>query len=292
MRSTIILNAKQENNLEQILNELIYSLKKTYSDEDLLRLSYQIFKESGKQTYISKKEIAGNLFKTVGTFSGKALSFTKNKYLKYRENGFENEFSKDFNYTISGIEKAPEKIMEFGGKVKVKLIDINDNFLKKTKDEKIELISVSILSILIFFASAGGEDIEGGIPDSDLNLGVGFHRHFMSHSIVIGFLVEFLMRAGIETLNVSYKNLPSGHHSFWDKSNTYINKHKGMAIGSMWAGISAHLLKDSGILGHGVKPYNGVPFEMSMGSHQGLFAANSAASSIIAYHEIKKQEFK
>lgn len=142
------------------------------------------------------------------------------------------------------------------------------------------------MGILIFYASAGGEDIEGRIPDSDLNLGIGFHRHFVSHSIIMGFIVEFLMKTGIEILNKSYKNLPNKHDSFWYKSNNFINKHKGVAIGAMWMGISAHLLKDSGIIGYGVKQYNGIPIELSMITHQSLFAANGAASARFAYNDI------
>jgi hypothetical protein len=75
----------------------------------------------------------------------------------------------------------------------------------------------------------------------------------------MGLIVEFLMRAGVEILNKYYHNLPETHHEFWDKSHDYINKYKGVAIGAMWAGISAHLLKDSGVLGHGVKAYTGIP---------------------------------
>jgi hypothetical protein len=83
--------------------------------------------------------------------------------------------------------------------------------------------------------------------------------------------------------------LPNGHHSFWEKSNNYINKHKGVAVGAMWAGIGAHLLKDSGIFGHGVKPYVGLPLEMSMEAHQGLFAANGAAASIFAFNDMNNK---
>ena len=289
MRKTIVLNNHQETELEQIINELIFSLKKTYSEEDLLSLSYLIFKESGKQTYISKKETTVSLFKSIGKFSGKSYKSIKNKIDLYKTNGIQNEFSKDFNYTKSGINNSPSKIASFGLNIKSKVVDFNDNFLKKSKDEKIELISVGIMGILIFFASAGGEDFEGGIPDSDLNLGIGLHRHFISHSIIMGFIVEFLMRAGIEIINKSYKNLPETHHPFWDKTNNYINKHKGVAIGAMWAGISAHLIKDSGVLGHGFKPYVGIPVELTNATHQGLFAANSTASAIFAYKDIKEK---
>ena len=105
----------------------------------------------------------------------------------------------------------------------------------------------------------------------------------------MGFIVEFLMRTGIEIMNKSYKNLPNKHHSFWDKANDYINKHKGVAIGAMWAGIGAHLLKDSGVFGYGVKPYTGFPIELSKATHQSLFAANGTASAIFAYNDMKEK---
>ena len=166
--------------------------------------------------------------------------------------------------------------------MKDKSLAFKNNFLDKTKDEKIEILSVGLMGLLIFFASAGGEDFEGGIPDLDLNVGIGCHRHIVSHSIITGFMIEFLMRSGIEILDKSYENLPNGHHKFWDSASDYIHKHKGFAIGAMWAGISVHLLKDSGIFGHGMKPYNGIPFELSTDTHQGLFAANGTASAIFS----------
>lgn len=287
MRQTLILTKEQESQLEQILKELMFSLKKTYSEEDLLSLFYSILKESGKQTYNSKKDSAVSVFKVVKKLSGKALVSTKNKVENYKNNGFKNEFYNDILFTNSQLKKAPVNLKNIGLNIKNKATNFNDNFLSKTKNEKIELISVGIMGILIFYASAGGEDFEGGVPDSDLNLGIGFHRHLISHSIFMGFIIEFLMRAGFEILNKSHKNLPLEHHTFWDKSNIYINKHKGVAIGAMWAGISAHLLKDSGIFGYGVKPYNGIPIELSMETHQGLFAANGTASAMFAYSDVK-----
>ncbi|MBL7471365.1 hypothetical protein [Robertkochia sediminum] len=100
-------------------------------------------------------------------------------------------------------------------------------------------------------------------------------------------IVEFVMRSGIGLIQQTYDHLPEEHHPFWDKAYYYINKHKGIAIGAMWAGLSAHLLKDSGIFGHGVKPYTGIPFEMSMETHQGVFAANGIASSLFTLSKNK-----
>ena len=188
MRKTLVLNLSQENELQQIVDELIYSLKKTLSDEDLLQLCSFIIKESGGQTYKSKKDTTLQLFNSLKKYTNRAYSFSKNKIKKYNDNGFEKEFNSDFNQASETLKDAPDNIIGFGRKVKTNIENINQNFLMKSKEEKIELISVGLMGVLIFYASAGGEDFEGGIPDLDLNLGIGFHRHFISHSIIMGFI--------------------------------------------------------------------------------------------------------
>jgi len=288
MTNQIILSSKQKFIIEQILDELKFALKKTYSEEDLFKLSYRILKESGKQTFNSKKEALSNLVDTVGTYSSKACDVSKEKYSKYCKNGFESEFKKDLEFTAKTVRNSPEKVSSFALRVKDKSLGFKNEFLLKSKEEKIEIIAAYTIGVLIYFASAGGIDHEGGLPDSDLNLGVGFHRHILSHSIVLGFVVEFTMRSGIELFNATHKNLPDFHHSFWDKSNSFINEHKGKAVGFMWLGIGTHLIKDAGVFGYGVKAYTGLPFEMSMAGHQGLFMANGVASAMASYSELKK----
>lgn len=288
MKHSIVLSKSQENELQQLFNELTFSLKKTFSEEDLLEFAYTIFKESGKQTYNSKKDTAQNLANSIWSFSKKAVSVTIKKVDDCKNEGLINTLNKDYNYFVHQVKKSPDNFKNLGSTLKNKAIDLNEQFLKKTKEEKIELLAVGIMGLLIFYASAGGTDLEGGLPDSDLNAGIGFHRHFISHSIIMGFIIEFLMRAGLEIINKSYKNLPINHHAFWDKTNQFLNKNRGVAIGAMWAGIGAHLIKDSGIFGHGVKPYSGLPIELSMDAHENLFAVNGVAASLISYSELKK----
>ncbi|GGK41468.1 MULTISPECIES: hypothetical protein [Flavobacteriaceae] len=289
MEKVIVLNSQQKFILEQIIDELKFALRKTYSEEDLIKLSLLIIKESGKQTYFSKKETLSNLLDNLGNYSSKACDISKVKYSKYRKNGFESEFKKDLFFTTKAIENSPEKISSFVSKVKDKSMIFKNEFILKSKEEKIEIISAYTIGILVYFASAGGIDHEGGLPDSDLSVGIGFHRHILSHSIILGFVVEFIMRSGIELFNAINKNLPEFHHSFWDRTNTFIDNNKGIAIGSMWLGIGTHLIKDSGVFGHGVKAYTGLPFEMSMAGHQGLFMANGVASAMASYSEQKKK---
>lgn len=282
MNTLKYINKIKRNELNQLLNELVFTLKKTYSEEDLLKLSLEIFKESGKQTYQSKKELSINLVQGIKSFTVKAVLFTNNKWNNYKTKGFKNEVINDVNIAKTQLKNLPSNL-------KKKVINLHDNFLAKTKDEKIELLAVSLMGILVFFASAGGKDLEGGLPDSDLNFGIGNHRHWLSHTIIMGFIVEFLMRSGVELINKSYKNLPPNHHPFWDQSNEFINKHKGIAVSAMWAGMSVHLIKDSGIFGHGVKAYTGIPTELSMQSHENLFLANGIAAAFVAKHEMKNK---
>jgi hypothetical protein len=279
---TLVLTRKQETILEQIYNEMLYSLRKTWSEEKLFNLSCLIIKDCGIKTYQSKKEKTFNLIKASGKLTGKVFDSTKNKINLYRENGFKNELRSDSKYLYSAIEGTPGKLENFSRKTKTQFERFNEEFLKKSKEEKINLMASGLMSIFIFYASAGGKDFEGGIPDLDLELGIGYHRNIFSHSIISGFVVEFLMRAGVEILSKSHSNLPDFHHKFWDHINNFIEENQELAIGSMWAGISIHLLQDANLTEATTKPYTGIPFEMSMEAHQGLYTANGTASAIYA----------
>ena len=282
MKKTLVLSRRQETILEQIYSELLFSLKKTWSEEKILELSCLIIKDCSLQTYHSKKDKTINFFKTTGKFSGNAFKTGKEKFNRYKKNGLRNEFRSDSNYLYNAIENTPGKIKTFGQNTKIRFDEFNENFLKKSKEEKVKMMASGLMSILIFYASAGGEDFEGGIPDLDLELGIGYHRNIFSHSILSGFVVEFMMRAGVEILNKSYSNLPEYHHKFWDHTHGFIRSNQDLAIGSMWAGISVHLLQDANLTEATTKPYTGIPFEMSMEAHQALYTANGTASAIYA----------
>lgn len=274
--------------LEQIFAELKFALKKIASEEDLIKFTLSVLKESGKTTLLSKKDTATFVFGKLKKLTTKSLAIAKNKVAEYQNNGIENEFKKDADNLKYRIKNLPDDVVQLGMNLKEKALQLNEEFLKKTKDEKIELLAVSVMGILIFYASAGGNDLEGGIPDSDLNFGIGNHRNVVSHSIIAGLIVELLMRSGLEWLNKIHENLPETHHRFWDKSNQFLNINKGIALGAMWAGVGAHLLKDSGIFGYGVKAYVGIPVGLSMVTHQAIFAANGAVASAIAIDELNK----
>ena len=145
---------------------------------------------------------------------------------------------------------------------------------------------VTSIGLMIFFASAGGFDLEGGLPDQDLKFGIGKHRHIFSHSVILGFGAEFVMRYVMLFLSIIYTKLPSSHHEIWDKMHEFIQKNKNLAIGAMWMGIGAHLLKDAGLFADKIKPYAGLPGSHSMSFHKGLFATNAAVAETIGVKSI------
>lgn len=258
MDSSFILSSMEEDFFKKIAKDLKYALK-DLTAEELWEIFKQSSLESARTTYNTKKQSLNQ--------TGKVLKIL---YNRYKQNGilesakFDTIKLKDFTIAL------PEKVQI-----------VYSNFLKLKREEQIEIVIVTILTLAIFFASAGGSDLEGGIPDIDLAIGgVAHHRSFITHSILIGLGIEFTGRFSILTLEKIKDRMPRDRHSIWDNIFYYINKHKGKAISAMWLGIGAHLIKDSGIFGGGVTSYKDLPFSMPLTAHESLFAANSIMSGV------------
>ena len=82
---TISLNKQQQSEFEKILTELTYSIKKTYSNEDLIILISNILKESGLQTIKSKKNIAKNIYQKIEIINQKIANSAKNKFVNTKQ---------------------------------------------------------------------------------------------------------------------------------------------------------------------------------------------------------------
>ena len=87
-------------------------------------------------------------------------------------------------------------------------------------------------------------------------------------------------RFGILVLSRMRDRLPDNPHPAWNRVYMFLDNNKELAIAAMWAGLGIHLLKDSGIIMGGFKPYTGIPTHLTVQTHQGLFAANGIASGI------------
>jgi len=140
------------------------------------------------------------------------------------------------------------------------------------------------LGVLGFFCGAGfqiGEkawfDIDGGAPDLDLYGGIGNHRSIFTHSIISAAIIESMVFSTVRAANITYKYLPEGHDSFWDKIDTFGEWGHAFASGAC-TGIAYHLLLDGTLDGN--KAYVDLPFSMPMEGHNALFVANAAAEAI------------
>jgi hypothetical protein len=258
MEQTLALSIKQKEFYHKLADDLKYALKDLTQEE-----LWEILKESA---IISAKVTYEKKIQTIK----QAGAFLKNTYERYNRNGIIESAKSDAN-----------KIKDFTLSLPEKTKVVYNNFLKLKREEQIEVIVVTILTVSIYFASAGGADFEGGIPDIDLATGgVAHHRSFITHSILIGLGIEFMGRFSILTLERIKNRMPLDRHKIWDAVYEYIDKHKEKAIAAMWLGIGTHLIKDSGAFGGGVTPYKDLPFSMPMSAHKSLFAANGVASSV------------
>lgn len=128
-----------------------------------------------------------------------------------------------------------------------------------------------------FLAGSGGMDANGGIPDSDLALGIGWHRSPFTHSIIAGAVVEGAILALVDLTGVIHDKLPPGYDPFWDKLLVAKENIAARLSEGASAGIAYHLGVDA-TLQPGA--YHGLPISMPMEAHQALLAANAAAEGI------------
>jgi len=228
--------------------------------QDWLKLLGSTAALAARATAISKI----NTLKTVG----KAVSTTVKRY---SQQGVATAAQDDLNAFKQSVSNLPAQIQR----------SIQAFQMMSPKAQR-EQVSSLLLTMILFWAAAGGSDLEGGLPDTDLLLGPGFHRNVFSHTIFLGLGMEFAMRMGIAILSEIHSHLPSRHALVWDTVHDFVEKNKTLAVSAVWAGIGLHFLKDANLFAHATKPYVGLPGTHPMKVHQTLFAANGAACEAIA----------
>jgi hypothetical protein len=142
--------------------------------------------------------------------------------------------------------------------------------LRKSPEEAGPQLFVMVLSALVV---SGGADGDGGAPDLDLIFGIGAHRSFLSHSIVMGAALETGVLAIVRLTQIVHRNLPYGYDPVWDKIIFHAETLLGASKAGASIGMSYHLLVDGLIQ---PAAYKDLPFSMPLEAHQGLIVANSA----------------
>jgi hypothetical protein len=135
-----------------------------------------------------------------------------------------------------------------------------------------------------FLAGSGGLDANGGIPDSDLALGIGWHRSPFTHSIIAGIVVEGAIFALVDLTGVIHDKLPTGYDPFWDDLLAAKESIAACLSQGASAGIAYHLGVDA-TLQPGA--YHDLPVSMPMEAHQTLLAMNALAEGVDAAYKSK-----
>lgn len=139
-------------------------------------------------------------------------------------------------------------------------------------------------ALLGFSAGSGGLDGDGGIPDLDLLFGVGAHRSPLTHTLIVGIVLEGLALALIDLATVVHERLPIERDPLWDAIAAYGGPLAESLTTGALAGIAYHLLVDAwvqpGAL-HGL-PVGDLPME----AHQGGIGVSSATEAIRAAQRI------
>jgi hypothetical protein len=258
MDLSLALNGQGRSHFDRLYSDIKFALN-DLTTQELTDIFVQSSTLAVKITWQSKKRAAIN-----------AYEFAKKHVNRYKTEGVLNSLQNDITKAGIFVSELPEKSRL-----------LYDKFIALPKDKKIEVVAITILTAAIFFATAGGSDIEGGLPDADIAVGgIGVHRNIISHSILIGLGVEFTGRFGILVLSRMRDRLPDNPRPAWGRVYLFLDNNKELAIAAMWAGLGLHLLKDSGLITGGFKPYTGIPTHLSAQTHKGLFAANGIASGI------------
>jgi hypothetical protein len=134
-----------------------------------------------------------------------------------------------------------------------------------------------------FYAGSGGIDGNGGIPDTDLALGIGWHRSVFTHSIIAGTVAEGAILALADLAQVVCDKLPaSGRDPFWDQLVHAKDRLASQLAAGTSAGIAYHLAVDATVQ---AAPYKDLPFSMPMEGHQTLMGLNALAEGLDTTHK-------
>lgn len=89
---------------------------------------------------------------------------------------------------------------------------IAQTFRDNPKDAGVQLFTVVMTSIVV----SGGPDGDGGAPDLDLMLGIDAHRSILSHSILMGTVLETGILSLLLMVKMVHDKLPVHHDPLWD----------------------------------------------------------------------------
>lgn len=134
--------------------------------------------------------------------------------------------------------------------------------------------AVTVVAALV---SSGGVDANGGIPDLDLQFGIGAHRSIFTHSIIAGSVVEGSLYAVATLVGLTHRYLPTPHDPLWDSIDRNRDRYLAAVTSGMSAGLAYHLLID-GTLQPGT--YHDLPVHLPLEGHEAILVTNATAEAM------------
>jgi hypothetical protein len=228
-------------------------------------------REIGKDFGVVLTRRVGNVGRLIGGLGAAASSETRGAFAAYRGGAL-----------LKHVKERRDRLMD-----STKATATRSGELAKTlgaaltsqpSDVAPQLFTIVFTSLLV----SGGPDGDGGVPDLDLEFGIGAHRSIFSHSILAGAALETGFLALIKLVQLVHKQLPKRHDPLWDtieQKSVVLLEAANMGAS---LGLAYHLLVD-GLAQPAA--YHGVPFEMPIPVHQAGFAANGVAEGIDTLHK-------
>ena len=139
-----------------------------------------------------------------------------------------------------------------------------------------EQLPEAVVTVLAALVSSGGLDGDGGIPDLDLQMGIGAHRSIFTHSIIAGSVVEGSLYAVATLVGLTHSHLPAVRDPLWDMIDRNRDRFLTAITAGMSAGLAYHLLIDGTLQ---PAAYHDLPIHMPLAGHEAILDANAAAEA-------------
>lgn len=111
----------------------------------------------------------------------------------------------------------------------------------------------------------------------DLIMGIGAHRSFLTHSILMGAALETGIISLLHLTQLVHGNLPRQRDPLWDQIASQSHSILHAANQGASIGMAYHLFVD-GLAQPAA--YRDLPISMPMETHQGIFVANASAEAL------------
>ena len=258
---------------ENIAAEAKYALARIDSRQ-IKRLSL-VFPVLLSRALTRRIDNIGNIGKSIGTSLYEEAKEVKEAYKNEHIKNHLKEMISNSIHKIEGVSKSSYTFLK--------------SIIKTIRTDPKEKIPALIAGVLGFEMASGGLDGDGGMPDLDLALGIAEHRSLLTHSILMGSVVEAAVLTTV-ILGMQLKtNMPQNHDPVWDKLDLDNSELiQALLIGTS-TGMAYHMGIDTTVDGGGTyAAIEGMPLEV----HQIIMGLNAFAEGLNAKQFSIKNAFQ